>query len=257
MNKSEFRHAVSSRPRPARSFCASVALVLLAGASGAAGAACGPGQACAKTYEDLVGQYLRVTDGGYERDAAVLKTEGEGCDMIENPAFRADASRCLKGDDRVCAALGRWIGGAAGDPWRGEDECAKTVRTFAERSCEAGRDCAAMFALDDDDATATLLKQADIEEKRCLAKGPDAAFSCLEALHLLVGGGNRYPPEKAPLRGERNGAVLEFNGGSFAIYRIEPGTYRDPARIERLFKAGCDAGVKLYCRKMVFFAPVS
>ena len=50
MNKSEFRHAVSSRPRPARSFCASVALVFLAGASGAAGAACGPGQACAKTY---------------------------------------------------------------------------------------------------------------------------------------------------------------------------------------------------------------
>ena len=43
-------------------------------------------------------------------------------------------------------------------------------------------------------------RQTAIFEKRCLAGGPDAVFSCSMAIIDLAGGGYGSPPESAPLR---------------------------------------------------------
>ena len=103
---------------------------------------------CTTRYDRELEQYDSLARVPPESEERTLGGDPEvTCEYFVGPHFRKDAARCLKGDAKVCHAIGDMVHTAD----RGEvdvERCPGPVEGFGRAACAAGLDCATLALLD-------------------------------------------------------------------------------------------------------------
>lgn len=188
-----------------------------------------------------------------------------GCAYVKSPEFARDSQKCLEGDSALCVAVGQYLGDFGGIGWnaKGDSECVQKATRYTQTACDKGMDCVGAMAVEmelkdnDSKRLAKLdLKQIPISEKLCFADSKIAPAACIDAMERLM-----FDPF-----GYQDGTLVRDLDGDYGelptpegfiqkMVEADPERLKEIKRVEAIYKAGCDKGVKIFCRKIAVYTP--